>query len=145
MIPWLLSFWAKASPVTGFLGKHWRVLAIVAALGLAWMHYTGLRNENEKLRHNLDKTTTALARLETQVHDFEAALERNALDARAARKERDRVFDLLERSDLGALAREDPDSLERSVNERADGVLHDLRCATGGACTDPGEAGASEP
>jgi cell division protein FtsB len=109
-------------------------VAIVTALGLGYMHYTNLVNENkvltannEKLELSVQTQQDTITAAEQTIRDWQEALrlveERNRqLEgiANEARLEQQRIQRMFDELDIAGAAVEDPAALSADLNRRFD-------------------------
>lgn len=127
-------------------------LAVVTIITLGYVHYTGLVEDNARLRENEVKLLVAI---ETQKEATAAAL--GAVDAwrksaadlgkrvdemaevqRSATVQTRRLNDIFAKHDLEALSLAKPRLIQRRINSGSAAVLRVLECATGGGTDCPG-------
>ncbi|AAT69460.1 gp02 [Alphaproteobacteria phage PhiJL001] len=135
-----------------WLLKNWRKVAIglaaVAILGIisaGYIHYTGLVNENARIKQekvilekDLESQRITIAAQVDAIDMWEAGAERLRLELERqreveadARAEADRLRRLFGEHDLDALAGARPESIERLVNRGSARLGRLLECASG--------------
>lgn len=126
-------------------------LAVVSIIGLGYAHYTGLVEDNARLRENavklmaaieIQKSATAAAMgavdaWKTSAADLGKRIDEMArVQVRAAAQTR-RLNDIFAKHDLEALSLAKPRLIERRINSGSASVLRVLECSTGNAAKCP--------
>ena len=126
------------------------VVAVIAAVGGAYWHYTNVKNQRDlaiaqvsALNLQVETQNQTIDSLEIAVEDWSRSAERfqATLDALAnaqveATAEARRLNDVLGKHDLERLADAKPVLIERRINSGTADILRLLRCASGSGSED---------